>query len=105
MIRVERGKELGPGVYEYSVTGMGIFGKSSQPLLDACRQIQAILGDPCHQQAGIYHEGKDQPDMTCPVDVGAKYRAAEDTKSGPRFRIYQPFDSSVFNKAKEAASA
>ena len=96
MIRVERGKEIKPGVYEYSVTGMGIFGHSSQPLLDACREIQSILGDPCHQQAGIYREGKDQPDMTCPVDVGAKYRIAEDTKSGPRFRKFEPFDSSVF---------
>ena len=104
MIRVERGKEIKPGVYEYSVTGMGIFGHSSQPLLDACRQIPAILGDPCHQQAGIYREGKDQPDMTCPVDVGAKYRIAEDTKRGPRFGKFEPFDRSVF-KAKDAASA
>jgi hypothetical protein len=39
--------------------------------------------------------------MTCPVDIGAKYRVTEDTKSGPRFRKYEPFDSSVF-KAKEA---
>jgi len=101
MIRVQRGKEVKPGIFEYSVAGMGIFGHSSQPILDACREIQSILGDPCRERAAIYREGRDQPDMNCPVDVGAKYRAAEDTKSGPRFRIYEPFDSSVF-KAKEA---
>jgi hypothetical protein len=104
MIRIDRGKQVKPGVYEYSVTGMGIGGHSSQPLLDACRQIQAILGDPCHQQAAIYREGKDQPDMTCPVDVGAKYRVAEDIKNGPRFRKFEPFDPSVF-KSKEAVPA
>jgi hypothetical protein len=104
MIRVDRGQEIKPGIWEYTVPGMAIAGHSSQPLLDACRAIQAILGDPCREHAGIWREGKDQPDMTCPVYVGAKYRAAEDTKSGPRFRIHQPFDSSAF-KAKEAASA
>ena len=102
MIRVQRGKEIKPGIFEYSVAGMGIFGHSSQPILDACRQIQTILGDPCHRQAGIWREGHDQPDMVCPVDVGAKYRAAEDTKSGPRFRKFEPFDSSVF-KAHDAS--
>ena len=104
MIRVQRGKEVKPGIFEYSVAGMGIRGHSSQPLLDACRQIQAILGDPCHRHAAIYREGKDQPDMSCPVDVGARYRVAEDTKRGPRFGKFEPFDSSVF-KAKDAASA
>jgi hypothetical protein len=104
MIRVERGKEIKPGVYEYSVPGMGIRGDSSQPLLDACREIQSILGDPCRERAAIYREGRDQPDMVCPVDVGARYRVAEDTKRGPRFEKFKPFDSSVF-KAKDAASA
>jgi hypothetical protein len=52
-------------------------------------------------QAGIWREGNDQPDVVCPVDVGAKYRVAEDIKIGPRFRIYEPFGSSVF-KTKEA---
>jgi hypothetical protein len=100
MIRVERRNEVKPGVWEYSVTGMAIFGHSSQPLLDACRQIQAILGDPCHRQAGIYREGGDQPDMSCPVDVGAKYRVAEDTRRGPRFGKFEPFDPSVFKTKK-----
>jgi hypothetical protein len=104
MIRIDRGREVAPGIWEYSIASLRLCGKSSQPLLDACREIQSILGDPCRQQAGIYREGHDQPDMTCPVDVGAKYRVAEDVKNGPRFRKFEPFDRSVF-KAKDAASA
>jgi hypothetical protein len=96
MIRIERGQEVKPGIWEYTVPAMPIAGHSSQPLLDACRQIQAILGDPCREHAGIWREGKDQPDMTCAVDVGARYRVAEDTKSRPRFRKFESFDPSVF---------
>jgi hypothetical protein len=101
VIRIERGREVQPGLYEYSIPSLALGGRSSQPLLDACRQIQSILGDPCREQAAIYREGHDQPDMTCPVDVGAKYRVAEDVKHGPRFRKFEPFDFSAF-KAKEA---
>jgi hypothetical protein len=104
MIRIERGREVSPGIWEYSIPTLALSGRSRQPLLDACRAIQAILGDPCREQAAIYREGRDQPDMACPVDVGAKYRVAEDNKNGPRFRKYEPFDSSVF-KAKEAVAS
>ncbi len=44
MIRIERGREIGPGIYEYHVWGRPISGKSRQPLLDACRQLKAIGG-------------------------------------------------------------
>ena len=104
MIRIDRGKEIKPGVWEYRIPELGLSGRSPSPLLDACRAIQAIPGDPCHRQAGIWREGQDQPDMLCPVYVGAKYRVAEDVKSGPRFRIYQPFDSSIF-QAKQGGDA
>jgi hypothetical protein len=96
VIHVERGKEVRPGIFEYSVGTMGICGTSSQPLLDACRQIQSILGDPCHRQAAIYRPGKEQPDMSCPVDVGARYRVSEESKGTIRFRKFERFDSSAF---------
>ena len=101
MIRIERAKELAAGIFDL-VPALEIRGKSSQPLLDACRQIQSILGDPCRERAAIYREDHEQPDIWCPVDVGAKYRASEDAKGGPRFRKFQAFDSSVV-KPKEAA--
>jgi hypothetical protein len=44
MIRIERGREIGPGIYEYRVWGRPISGESRQPLLDACRQLKAIGG-------------------------------------------------------------
>jgi hypothetical protein len=96
MIRVDLGSEVRPGIFEYRIPAHGIAGKSSQPLLDACRQIQSIVGDPCREEAGLYREGKDQPDLACPVHVGARFRLAEDIKGGPRFRKFESFDASIF---------
>jgi hypothetical protein len=104
MIRIERSREVAPGVFEFRVPALGIVGKSSQPLLDACRQIQSLLGGTCREQAGIWREGHDEPDMRCPVNVGARYRVAEDRKSGPRFRKFEQFDPAVL-KAKGTTDA
>jgi hypothetical protein len=43
----------------------------------------------------MYREGKVHPDMTFPVDVGAKYRVSEESKGGIRFRRFDPFDPSA----------
>jgi hypothetical protein len=93
MIRIERGREVAPAVFEYSVPSLRLGGKSRQPLLDACRAIQAMLGDPCHRQAAIYREGRDHPDMTCPVVIGARYRVADESSGSPRFRKFEAFNS------------
>jgi hypothetical protein len=50
MIRVEIVEEAkNPGVFRYRVLGMAIEGRSRQPLIDACRQIKALVGP--HQKA------------------------------------------------------
>ena len=51
MFRVELGEEINRrGVWSYTVPCLGVEGRSHQPLLDARRQIQRILG-PTAQRA------------------------------------------------------
>jgi hypothetical protein len=88
MIRIERGREVGPGIYEYRVLGHPIFGKSRQPLLDACRQIKA-MGGPTKQRAGVFREGSIVADMSCAVEIGATVTVSEPDKGRVRFVRYQ----------------
>jgi len=100
MIRIERGKEVSPGVWAYCIPSLGICGRSRQPLLDACRSIKSTGVDTSARLAGIYRKGRAEPDMVCPVDVGASYTVS-DTDRGTRFAKYKPFDKSVFKEAAE----
>jgi len=88
MIQIIRGPETSPGIFEYSPS-LALCGRSRQPLLDACRQIKRAGGDTA-QRAGVFREGRDTPDISCPVEAGAAL-TVEETVSGPRFRKYQPY--------------
>ena len=59
MIRIERGKEIKPGVFEYKAEdharGIKIDGRSRQPLLDGCRQIKSILKDTRGVRAAVFN--------------------------------------------------
>ena len=44
MIKINRGAEASPGVWEYRLPSLGLSGASRQPLLDACRQIKSLGG-------------------------------------------------------------
>ena len=57
MIRVERGAEVGPGVFAWHVPALGLSGRSRQPLLDACRQINSLLEPPKSVQRYSSREG------------------------------------------------
>jgi hypothetical protein len=92
MIRIERGAEVGPGIYEYRVWGTPIFGKSRQPLLDACRQIKAMGGPTKHQRAGVFRKGSTVADISCSVEVGALLTVSEPDKARARFVKYQDFE-------------
>jgi hypothetical protein len=68
MIRVDIVEEAkNPGVFRYRVPGMAIEGLSRRPLIDACRQIKALVG-PTKQRAGLFREGNSHPDISCPVE-------------------------------------
>jgi hypothetical protein len=90
MIEIFRGAETNPGIWEYSVPSLALCGKSRQPLLDACRQIKRALG-PTAQRAGLFREGRDIPDISCPVEAGAALTVEETTHGSPRFRKFKPF--------------
>jgi hypothetical protein len=63
---------------------------SRQPLLDACRQIKSILGETT-ERAGVFREGRDIPDITCPVNVGAATTVSERDKGTVTFGKYQAY--------------
>jgi hypothetical protein len=90
MIRIERGIEVSPGIWEYTVPSLGIAGRSRQPLLDACRQIERAGGDPAHD-AGVFRERSTVADMSCPVGIGAKYTVSETSAARPRFVKFREF--------------
>jgi hypothetical protein len=82
MIRVIRGREVdGPegekdgkrrhGVFEYHALRYSLVcGYSRQPLLDACRQLKSLYGL-TGGRVGLFREGRDTPDLSCSLEVGA----------------------------------
>src|ERR1700676_5095353 len=98
MIKIFRGAEVSPGIWEYSVPSLALCGKSRQPLLDACRQIKRAVGSTA-QRAGLFREGGDIPDICCPVEAGASLTVEETTRSSIRFRKYREVDfAKVFDR-------
>jgi hypothetical protein len=87
-IRVEIHEIDGHGVFAYSVGGLGVQGRSRQPLLDACRAIKSLGGATVPRQIGLYRPGRDRPDATCSVDWGAAHAVDE---AGPKFMRWKPF--------------
>jgi hypothetical protein len=103
VIRIERGREVAPGIWEYSIPSLGLSGRSRQPLLDACRQIKRTLGSTkaADELAGVYRPGDTEPSISCLVLDGADLTISEPSSGKIKFAKFQEFDSSVF-KAKEA---
>jgi hypothetical protein len=99
MIRVERGAEISPGVFAYTVPSLGLSGRSRQPLLDACRQIKSLLG-PTGQLAGLFREGHSACDIFCRVDVGAELTVKDESAGGIRIAKHKPF-TTTFREAAE----
>jgi hypothetical protein len=99
MIRVERGAEISPGVFAYTVPSLGLSGRSRQPPLDACRQIKSLLG-PTGQLAGLFRKGHSEWDIRCPVDGGAEFTVKEESASGVRLARHKPF-TATFREAAE----
>lgn len=100
LIRIERGAEVGPGIWEYSVPSLRLCGKSRQPLLDACREIKRTLGS-TKASAGVFREGHSVPDIVCPVEAGALVTVSEPSKGNVKFSKYQPFDFGALRQPEE----
>ena len=87
MIRVELGEEIGGrGVWRWTCPRYGLQGRSRQPLLDACREIKRMGGDPL-ANVGLFREARSVPDMTCGLGWGAGKTVDE---SGPKFAKWKP---------------
>jgi hypothetical protein len=99
MIRIELGREVGPGIFEYAIPSIQICGRSRQPLLDACRAIKRA-GDPTEEageHAGVFRDGKAEPDISCLVLKGAELAVSEPNHGKIRFSKFREFDSSAFH--------
>jgi hypothetical protein len=92
MIRIERGAEVGPGTYAYSLPAYpGLEGRSKQPLLDACRKL-ASMGEFAGERAGVFQNGSDEAALSFTISTGAKTTVSEPDKGGgPVFRRYNDF--------------
>ena len=109
VIRIDLGEEVdgdGPragrrhGIFEYSCVQYPLVrGYSRQPLLDACRQLKSLYA-PTAQFAGLFREGRDTPDLTCSLDVGAATTVSEPDSGDIRFAKYRAFDSARLNRVK-----
>jgi hypothetical protein len=98
LIKIVLGTEVSPGIFQYSIPSLRLFGKSRQPLMDGCRQIKSILGD-TGRRAGLFREGRGVADISCPVNVGAATTVKEGNRDSPRFAPYVPFSE----RMREAA--
>ena len=87
--RVDRGDEVGPGRWRYSVAGTPWRGISRQPLLAACRLIKRMGGDTA-LRCRLFKTGDTEACLSCTVEVGARL-TVEETPSGPKFKKWKPF--------------
>src|ERR1035441_7700370 len=95
MIRIERGREVAPGIWD-SIPSLGLMsGKSRQPLLDACRQIKRALGPTksAGVRAGVYRSGYTEVDISCLVLDGAELTVSEPSRGNIKFVRFQEFDA------------
>jgi hypothetical protein len=105
VIRIKRGREVGPGIFEYSIPSLALCGRSRQPLLDACRQIKRAC-DPTSlagKRAGVFRDGKAEPDISCLVLNGAELTVAGPSNGKIHFTKFREFELSVL-KAVDAAT-
>ena len=108
MIEIIKGAEVDGSKGEAGPHRHGVFafhapryplvcGFSRQPLLDACRQLKSLYGE----IAGLFREGRDTPDISCSVEVGAATTVQEPSNGVIRFGKYVDL-SKVFPRALAA---
>jgi hypothetical protein len=95
VIRVERGEEVRPGIWAWRVPAFALEGRSRQPLLDACRAIQRTGGVSAEERVAKYREGHDEPDMVCPLDVGAATTVSEPDRGVIHFAPFRTFEAAI----------
>lgn len=69
-VRVELGRQVSPGVWEWSAYNGGTCGRSSEPLLDACRALKR-MGEPLTQEVRLFWPGGSDWALRTTIGVGA----------------------------------
>jgi hypothetical protein len=98
MIKIIRGAEVdgpkgetGPrrhGIWAYHAPAYPeVCGYSRQPLLDACRQLKSLYGL-TGARVGLFREGCEVADISCPIEAGAATTVKDPDKSVVRFGKY-----------------
>ncbi len=88
MIRVELGEEIERrGKWRWACPEYDVEGISRQPLLDACREIKRMGGDPV-SAAGLFRKGSRIADLTCSVGWGADHTVREDLTRFTKWRAF-----------------
>jgi hypothetical protein len=103
VIEVRITKSLSRGRYEYLILrdrAPAYRGKSIEPLLDACREIQRMGGGPA-QQIRLFWPGRSDPALITTVGTGAALTVDE---RGPRFSRYRPFQAATRSKLTALAA-
>jgi len=86
------------------VQGTSLRGLSHQPLLDACRAIKRMGGDP-RARAGLFRKGRyGTPDLACTVAWGAGHTVAEDDVAPIRFEKFRPGPAERARQKKEGST-
>ena len=70
-----------------------VCGFSRQPLLDACRQLKSLYGV-TGTPVGLFREGRDAPDISCPVEPGAAATVKEPDNGVLKFGKYRAVEAS-----------
>ena len=65
-------KPAGKGLYDYHVWQSPVQGRSTQPLLDACRQLKQMGASPAAFAALYYESAPDVWTVRCRIDKGAE---------------------------------
>ena len=100
MIRLELGKEVKAGIFEWSIPEFGAAGQSRQPMCDAARVIKRMGADP-KNFLGMFRVGRSVADLTARVGVAAGLTVSEPNKGCARFVRWQEFDAGCFVEAAE----
>jgi hypothetical protein len=114
MIKIVRGAEVdGPrarsghrhGVWAYRASAAYplVCGYSRQPLLDACRQLKSLHGLTT-ERAGLFREGSEVADISCPIEAGAATTVVERDKGTVKFEKYVDF-AKVFGTEHSSEAA
>lgn len=87
MIRVRILGAAHNGTFPYRVEGWPVEGRSREPLLDACRELER-MGVATRRQIGLFWPGTEEWALRTTVGHGARLTVREDRTCFERFKAF-----------------